>query len=225
MTWHDLPILRTKVRLSLAATLLVAAGVAACESGATAPQTAQVRVLLTDAPADMLDSAHVWISRVYLQGGGGTQPDTAAADSTAADSTASGRVDLFNNPVKPLEYDLLTLRDSVTADVTGLVTVDAGSYQGLRFVVDSARVVLKDGYTFEDGTTSAVLKIPSGSTSGIKVKLKDIVMANDGETTTVTVDFNVDDNFVIQMNQQTGQVRKILFKPVLKEKTRQTQAS
>lgn len=232
MTWHGFPALGTKVRMCLAASMVLL-GLSACDSSTTAPlatQPSQVRVLLTDAPSDMLDSANVWISHVYLQGGGGSEPDTASADSTAADSTATdtttaGRVDLYNDPGHPLEYDLLTLQDSVTADVTGLVPVDAGAYQGLRFVVDSARVTLKAPYTFEDGSTSAALKVPSGSTSGIKVKLKDILMANSGDTTTVTVDFNVENNFVIQMNQQTGQVRRILFTPVLTEKSRETKGS
>ncbi len=221
MTWHGFPGPGTKVRLCLAASA-VFLGLSACDSPTTGPldiQTSQMRVLLTDAPSDMLDSANVWISRIYLQGGGGTEPDTASADSTATDSTSAstaGRVDLYNDPDHALEYDLLTLTDSVTADLTGLVTVDAGTYQGLRFVVDSARVSLKAPYTFEDGSTSAVLAIPSGSTSGIKVKLKDILMANAGDTTTVTVDFDVEDNFVIQVSQHTGQVRKILFTPVLK---------
>lgn len=227
MTWHHFPDGGTKVRLALAASILVAV-VAACDSSPMAPRGgAHMRVLLTDAPSDMLDSAHVWISRVYLQGGGGSEPDTAAADSLSADSTAvdstagGGRVDLYADASNPLEYDLLTLRDSVSADVTGLVTVDAGTYQSLRFVVDSARIVLKDGYAFEDGSTNGVLKIPSGSKSGIKVKLSDVLLANEGETTTVTVDFDVDANFVVQVNQQTGQVRKVLFTPVLKEKNRQ----
>ena len=224
MTWYSLPGRGTKVRLALTTGILVA-GMAACDSNATGPETqrsAQVQVLLTDAPSDMLDSARVWVSHVYLQGGGGSVPDTAQADSTSA---GGGRVDLYNDPANPLSYDLLTLRDSVTADITGLVTVDAGTYQGLRFVVDSARVVLKEGYTFEDGTNSAAMKVPGGSTSGIKVKLKDVLLANEGETTTVTVDFDVDANFVIQTNPQSGLVKKVMFTPVLKERSRKSTSS
>lgn len=227
MTWHRVSGLATKVRLPLASGVTVAAlaVLTACGSNATGPQTSQFRVLLTDAPSAMLDTADVWISRVYLEGGGGSQPDTANADSTATDTAAAGRVDLYNDPSKPLEYDLLTLQDSVKADVTGLIPVDAGTYQGLLFVVDSARVVLKSGYTFQNGTDSAVLKVPSGATNGIKVKLSDIIAANAGQTTTVTVDLNVDSNFVIQMNQQTGQVQQILFTPVLTEQSRQVEPS
>lgn len=65
-----------------------------------------------------------------------------------------------------------------------------------------------------------MLKVPSGSTSGIKVKLRDVLDATDGDTTTVTVDFDVDDNFKIQQNPRTGVMTKVMFTPVLKEKGR-----
>jgi hypothetical protein len=208
-----------KVRPILLSALVAAA---ACGGDAVGPQTSRVQVLLTDAPHEQLDSAIVWISRIYLQGGGGTEPDTAASDTT---TTTAGRVDLFNDPASPLRFDLLTLRDGITEDVTGLVEVDVGLYQGLRFVVDSAQVTLVEGLTFPDGSSTGVLKVPGGSTSGIKVKLNDILDAGDGETTTVTVDFDVDANFVIQQNPQSGLVSKVLFTPVLKEKGRSKDAN
>ena len=209
----SIPCFGKKVRPILLTALLA---VAACQGDTLGPQTSRVQILLTDAPHEQLDSAIVWISHIYLQGGGGSEPDTAASDTTSA----GGRVDLYNNPASPLHFDLLTLRDGVTADLTGLVEVDVGLYQSLRFVVDSARVTLVEGLTFEDGSQSGVLKVPSGSTSGIKVKLSDVLDAGDGEVTTVTVDFDVDDNFKIQQNPQTGLVKKVMFTPVLKEKGR-----
>ena len=199
----------------LALTALLAA--VACDSDGTGPVTSHVQVLLTDAPSEQLDSALVWISRVYLQGGSGLEPDTLESDTTSA----GGRVDLFHDAAHPLELDLLKLRDGVTADLTGLVEVDVGLYQGLRFVVDSARVYLAEGLSFEDGSAFGTLEVPSGHTSGIKVKLDDIVHAEEGDTTSITVDFDVDQNFVIQQNPQTGAVRQILFTPVLREKSRE----
>ena len=208
---HTIPI------IALAALLAASA----CDSNGTGPVTSQVQILLTDAPSQQLDSAIVWISRVYLQGGGGLEPDTAASDT----ASTGGRVDLFDDAAHPLRFDLLKLRDGITADLTGLVEVDVGLYQGLRFVVDSARVHLAEGLAFEDGSRSGVLTVPSGSTSGIKVKLDDIIRAEEGDTTSITVDFDVNDNFVIQQNPQTGAVRKILFTPVLKEKAREGSSS
>jgi len=198
---------------------LVMAGLlaaSACDSDATGPATSRIQVLLTDAPHEELDSAIVWISRVYLQGGGGLQPDTAAPDTVSS----KGRVDLFHDAQHPLRFDLLKLRAGITADLTGPSEVDAGLYQGLRFVVDSARVWLAQGLAFEDGSRNGTLKVPSGQASGIKVKLDDVIRAEAGDTTRITVDFDVDENFVIQRNPQTGAVKKVLFTPVLKEKGR-----
>jgi len=193
-----------KVRPVLVAALLATA---ACQGDALGPQTSRLQVLLTDAPHEQLDSAIVWISHIYLQGG-------------EEDENGEGRVDLYNDPDAPLHFDLLTLRDGVTADLTGLVEVDVGLYQSLRFVVDSAQVTLVEGLVFEDGSSTDILKIPGGGTSGIKVQLDDVLDASDGEVTTVTVDFDVDDNFKIQQNPQTGVVNKVMFTPVLKEKGR-----
>jgi len=204
------------------AAALSAVGLAACDSGTslTVPGgSATVQILLTDAPSDMLDTAHIWISRVYLSGGGGTSPDTAEADTTAAQ--AAGRVDLFNDAANPLLLDLLQLRNGLTADLTGLVQLDPTTYQGVRFVVDSTRVTLADGFTFEDGSRVSIMKVPSGMQSGIKVKIDDILELDENEVVTLVVDLDVDANFRFQMlgNSETV-VRRILFTPVLKEKSR-----
>jgi hypothetical protein len=200
---------------TLALTALVAA--AACDSSTDLQtQNARIQILLTDAPHEELDSAIVWISRIYLQGGGGLQPDTIDADSLPA----SGRVDLFNRPTNALRFDLLKLRNGITADLTAEEVVNAGSYQGLRLVVDSARVYLKSGTTFEDGSTWGTLKIPSGYTSGIKVKLGDVLRAEEDRLLTLTVDFDVDNNFKIIRTAPGGTVKQVLFTPVLREKVR-----
>jgi hypothetical protein len=181
-------------------------GATACSDGATGVEMSSVRVLLTDAPSDVIASAEVWISRVYLQGGD--------------EETEVGRVDLFNDPDNPQQYDRLTLRDGVTADLTDVVDVDVGLYSQLRLVVDSARVTLVEGVSFEDETDTATLMVPSGSTSGIKVLLDQDLEAVEGETTTMTVDFDVDQNFVIQGNQGPGGVHGIIFTPLLREHAR-----
>jgi len=203
---------KTLPLIALAALLATAA----CGSDSTGPETSRVQILLTDAPHEQLDSALVWISRVYLQGGGGLEPDTIDADSLPA----SGRVDLFNRPTNALRFDLLKLRNGITADLTDEEVVDVGSYQGLRLVVDSARVYLKSGTTFEDGSTWGTLKIPSGYTSGIKVKLGEVLQAEEGRLLTLTVDFDVDNNFKIVRTAPGGTVKQVLFTPVLREKVR-----
>jgi len=195
-----------KVAIILAAGALIL-GAAACSNDTTGVELSSIRVLLTDAPSDVIASAEVWISRVYLQGGGGEEIE-------------GGRVDLFNDPEMPKHYDLLTLRDGITADLTGDVEVDVGLYRSLRLVVDSAHVTLMEGVSFEDGSDNATLFVPSGSSSGIKVLLDRDLELVEGELTTLTVDFNVDQNFLIQGTAGPLGIRAIIFTPMLRELTR-----
>lgn len=161
----------------------------------------QVRVLLTDAPSDALASANVTISRVYLVGGGGSPVDVMPATDA------------------PAAFDLLDLRNGTEALLADH-PVPAGSYGQLRLVVASAEVTLADGTTFEDGTTTRTLKVPSGEESGIKVQLAAPIEADPEQVTIVVVDFDVDRNFVFQGGHGTT-VKDVLFTPVLQEKRRQ----
>jgi len=184
-----------------------------CEDG-TGPQLAQVQIQLTDAPADAIAMAEVWISRVYLQGC--MQGEEGAEEEC-------GAVDLFNDPETPLYYDLLTLQDGATAELTDMVNVEAKVYRQLRLVVDSAKVTLKDGYTFEgaEGAANvAILKVPSGASSGIKVQLLEAIDADTEEVTVVLVDFAVADNFVLQGTGEGNVLKGVIFTPTLKEKSR-----
>ena len=194
--------------------LLATAGLmAACADG-TSADNAMIQVQMTDAPSDMIQSAEVWVSRVYLQGGPGHAADTA-------DASTGGRVDLFNDKANPFHVDLLLLRNGLVANLTDSVSVEAGDYKQLRIVVDSATVTLKAPYKFENGTTSASLKIPSGSSSGVKVDLSTNVATEEGEVFTILVDVDVNQNFVIQSTPNAPNViRSILFTPVIKEKAR-----
>ena len=128
---------------------IIAVGVSACSDTTGVPtsshtmgvRTSNVQVLLlTGAPSDMIASAGVWISHVYLQGRVGEPEEDGA-----------GRVDLFNDPGSPHHYDLLELQDGLTADprvspvhcpagstkafgwcLTGFVEIEAGGPQLLR---------------------------------------------------------------------------------------------
>lgn len=199
---------RARVAVALVA-ILAAFGVVACDS--TGPEAdARVQVQLTDAPADMIESAEVWISRVYLQGG-----DDDEAEGEEGDDDASGRVDLFNDPENPRQYDLLDLQNGVVADLTDPVEVESGMYAQLRLVVDSAHITLIDGLTFANGDSDMTLFVPSGAQSGIKVQLLEPIDADAGELTVVLVDFDVNQNFVFQGPEDAPV--GVLFTPTLKE--------
>ena len=197
---------RSSVGRRLAACLVVGILAASACSNTAGISTSKVQILLTDAPSDMIASAEVWISHVYLQGRIG-EPE----------EDGGGRVDLFNDPESPHHYDLLELQDGLTADLTGFVEIEAGLYKGLRLVVDRARVTLVEGLAFPGDTDTAILMVPSGSESGIKVALNDRINAAEGQSTTLTVDFDVDRNFVIQGGEGESAIQGVLFTPVLLE--------
>lgn len=155
--------------LSVAAAPLIAA----CSQSVSGPQMSRVTAYLTDAPAPAIASAEVWVSKVYLVGGD------------------SARIVVSDTPQS---FDLLQLQGGVVA-LLGSVTIPAGDYAQLRLVVDSARLTLDSGFTFADGTTSKMMKVPSGAQTGIKVDFGGAVHVDPGHTDLV-IDFDVSRNFV-----------------------------
>ena len=187
--------------------------VAACDDSGTDADGAIVAIQMTDALADVVQSADVWISKVYLQGGPGHAADPA-------DASTGGRLYLFNDPAHAFHVDLLTLSNGVVANLTDSVSVDPGSYKQLRIVVDSAKVTLKAPFKFEDGTTTKIVKIPSGSSSGVKVKLNSDLVAAEGDTTVVLADFDVEQSFKMLAGGAPNTFKTPSLDPVIKEKSR-----
>jgi len=161
-----------------------------CERSVSGPQMSRVTAYLTDAPAPALASAEVWVSRIYLVGGD------------------SGRVTISD---MPQSFDLLQLQGGVTA-LLGAATIPAGDYAQLRLVVDSARLTLDTGMTFADGSTSKLMKVPSGAQTGIKVDFGGAVPIAPGHTDLV-IDFDVSRNFIF--TGPPGGSFGVLFTPTL----------
>ncbi len=188
---------------SLAIGLAVVAG-ACSESSPTSAggTTGQVSVLLTDSPIANVQSAEVWISKVYL---------------IAGDSTG-GR---FTIESTPDSFDLLSLQGGVTA-LLGTMTIPVGDYTQLRLVVDSAVLTLKAPLTFSDGSTTKSLKVPSGMQTGIKAVFDTAVHIAPGQTILV-VDFDVSRNFVF--TGPPSAPNGAIFTPVLHATVQNTAAS
>ena len=185
----------------LAAIVLAVSILAGCSD-----DQGQIRVMLTDRPADMFQSAEVVISRVYLVPGRG----------------GSDKLDIVDEGDLPVTYDLLTLQDGVEA-LLGELTVPAGNYAQLRLVVDQSTVTLADGYQFQDGSTTGDFKVPSGSQTGIKVLLSGTIEVEEGMVTVVVVDFDVNDSFVVKLDaEEPTTIQEVLFTPVLSENARRS---
>jgi len=162
----------------------------ACSDAATPnAETGTLTLRLADAPGEEVESAMIWVSGVSIVG------EDGGAHVISAD-TAS--------------YDLLALQGGVTAAL-GSAEIPVGTYSQLRMIVDSARVTLKAPVTFSSGSSSSLMKVPSGSTSGLKVNLNNVRVAP-GETV-LLVDFDVSRSFVFQ--GPPGGPKSASFKPVI----------
>ena len=77
----------------------------------------------------------------------------------------------------------------------------------VRLHVVDATVELKDGSTFD-------LKVPSGSSSGIKVLINPSIYLTEGQTYDVLLDFDVSKSFVLKGN--LNHIVGFNFKPVIR---------
>jgi hypothetical protein len=77
--------------------------------------------------------------------------------------------------------------------------------------VVSAEVILKD----DKGTFD--LKVPSGTSSGLKIKISPELVIEEGVESEVILDFDVSKSFVVQGNSKTpAGIKGFLFKPTLR---------
>ncbi len=143
-------------------------------------------VALTDNPGDV-DSVWVDIGEIYLQGEGDEGRQTL----------------LDRDDAEELGLIELTRLADRTLDIAEDVTIDAGHYGQLRFVLDGAVLETEDGEVFayggaehpHDASTDGTLNCPSCSQTGIKVVLSDDVANLDGGAHVIVLDFDVSESF------------------------------
>jgi hypothetical protein len=204
--------MRIRPYLVTAAFLAVAGAGWACSSDSVTNSdrgTIQVRMKDAPFPTDSVDSVNVFVTKVEMRA---TVADSAAADSatSSTEAQAHGWV-VVASPNR--SYNLLALRNGVFAEL-GQTQVNEGNYSAMRIVIDPSRsnVRLKNGMILS-GTTSPNVSFPSGSSSGIKVNFNGGIEIESGETTTVMLDFDLDNSFVLRGNSITQ--LGLLFKPVI----------
>ncbi len=204
--------------LSLVGFLLLAAGCDSSPSDTSGDATFQVQ--LTGAPgagsvsalqvagygptaaqetpmsAQQVSMAEVWISQIYLVGGG------------------DGHVDLFVADEDLLYFDLMELHEGIEVQLTDQVPVPEDRYGQLRLVVDSAHVTLAEGYTFSDDSYDKAATVPSGF---LRVNLNGDLVIEGGEEVVVLVDFDLSRSFTFQGPPQAPmgvQIKPVLFHEV-----------
>jgi len=202
-------------RTMFAASVLIGSiTIGACGGSDTAPKGMGTLVVqLTDAPfpTDSVKSVDIFVVRVD---GRVEDVDDASADThVATESESEG--DGWKTLATPnASINLLELQNGVVSTV-GEAKIDAASYRGFRLVIDPSKssVTLKNGQVLTN-TSSPSVTFPSGGHSGIKIVLASAVVVGEDGKTTMVVDFDVANSFVMRGNSlaQNG----LLFKPVIR---------
>jgi len=184
----------------------------ACSSDSTLPGVSSggtIVVNLTDAPFLTADVKSVDIFVVEVDGRVLATDDNDA--NANLDNAAAGGWQVLASPNK--SFNLLALQNGATASL-GTTSIPTGTYSGFRFIIDQSKssVTLKDG-TVLNGNSTPGIKFPSAAKSGLKINVSKPVVIVGGATTTLLVDFDVNDSFVLRGNtiMQNG----LLFKPVV----------
>lgn len=156
----------------------------------------RLNILLTDSPfpIDLVSKTMVTIDKVEIR-------QKMESSMNAEDDSF---VVLSN---QEMQVDLLELTNGVTEEIASS-DLEAGNYDMIRLHIVDATVELKDGSTFD-------LKIPSGSSSGLKIKIDPEINLSEGQTYDVLLDFDVSRSFVAKGNI-SGVINGFNFKPVIR---------
>lgn len=171
-----------------------------------------LRVQLTDAPfpTDSVASVDIHVVRVDARLVEGDSAD--AARGAGDDSASTGGWRTVARPNKA--FDLLKLRNGTFATI-GQDTLPPGTYRGFRLIIDPGKsgVTLKNG-TILTGSSNPSVTFPSAARTGIKIVLTEGIKVTGDSTSTVRVDFDLDNSFVMRGNSIAR--NGLLFKPVVK---------
>jgi hypothetical protein len=156
-------------------------------------QTGRIVVKITDAPfpINLIDEANVTITRVEIR--------------NTSDTIGYPFLSIFEDTV---EFNLLELRNGVTAELLD-TEIPSGEYDLIRIYVEEASIAVKDHDVYS-------VKVPSGSSTGIKVFIKPSLRIAGG-LTEVLLDFNLDRSFVLKGNMDSpAGIKGFNFKPVIR---------
>lgn len=155
----------------------------------------RINVLLTDAPypIELISNTYVTIDKVEIR------KKTEAGMEEEKDS-------FIVLSEENMVIDLLELTNGITEEIAA-AELEAGYYDMIRLHVVDATVVLNNGSEFD-------LKVPSGSSSGLKVKIQPEIHLEEGQTSDVLLDFDVSRSFVVK--GPLDNINGFNFKPVVR---------
>lgn len=155
----------------------------------------KLNVYITDAPfpIDLISSTSININKIEIR-------YKAELD---AESDQDSFIVISD---EEMEIDLLDLTNGIT-ELMASIDLEPGYYDMIRLHVGDAVVVMNDESVFD-------LKIPSGYSSGLKIKIKPAIYLTEGQTSDVLLDFDVSKSFVAKGNIKN--LKGFNFKPVVR---------
>lgn len=170
----------------------------------TEPGNGYVVIKLTDAPfpADLVAEANVTIDWVQMLA------YTADNEEGEGEMNGADSANVMFEMEEAVTFNLLDLNNGVTA-ILGEKEIPANNYSQIRLHIIDANILLKDGTEYD-------LKVPSGNTSGLKIKMDPYLTLEDGGYAEVLLDFDVSRSFVVRGNINKGKVNGFIFKPVVR---------
>ena len=167
--------------------------------------TGKLSVHITDAPfpANLVEHVYVTIERVSLRLKDGNCKTTEGEEIPDCDE---GFLILLDEPV---EIDLMQLRNGLS-QLLADTEVPVGVYDMLRLIVQDAEIII-------DSEISFPLKVPGGSTGGLKVFLSNPIVVTEDGLSEILIDFDLSRSFVAQGNTKTKKgIHGFIFKPVIR---------
>ena len=197
--------------LTAAAALSLACGKGSDGVGPLVAGNGHVVVQLTDAPfpVDSVQSVDVFVMRVDAR-----PSDVSEADAAEGTDDAAAHANGWLTLAEPnASFNLLSLQNGVSVTL-GEADLVPGTYRGFRLIIDVSRssVTLLNGTTLTSSSSPNIV-FPSVAQTGIKIVMNSDVTILADQTTTLLVDFDVGNSFVLRGNSilQNG----LLFQPVV----------
>lgn len=165
-------------------------------------------VKITDAPfpSDMVEEANITIDLVTLKKSGVTINESEMESDLTSMSDTTTFIILSE---ETQTINLLDLSNGVT-QVLSENEIHAGDYNEIRLHVVNAGIKLKGGREFD-------MKVPSGNTSGLKIKIKPTIQIAEGMYDEVLIDFDVSRSFNAIGNDHSKKgIKGFHFKPVVR---------
>lgn len=171
--------------------------------------TGVVTISLTDAPFphDLVEEVNVTIDLIKFK----IKEDYGTSEGSEGTDKASDFIVLEVDET----FNLLELANG-ESEILGDLEIPVGEYSEIRMHVTESKIKLKDVERLMD------VKIPSGNSRGLKIKINPSLVVTEGEDYQILLDFDVSRSFIVQGKNgnngkgKVGEITSFMFKPVIR---------